>query len=88
MSTWRMRPRRLRLAIEAYGIDRVVFATDYPFYDMSPVRQQVEDTVGPQAAQRIYANRVPGLRLPTGAGQADMPVSGLEALPARGVPVA
>jgi predicted TIM-barrel fold metal-dependent hydrolase len=57
-------PGALRLAIEAYGIDRVVFATDYPFYDMSPVRQQVEDTVGPQAAQQIYANRVPGLRLP------------------------
>jgi predicted TIM-barrel fold metal-dependent hydrolase len=28
-------PAALRLAIEAYGIDRVVFATDYPFYDMS-----------------------------------------------------
>jgi predicted TIM-barrel fold metal-dependent hydrolase len=57
-------PRALRLAVEAYGIDRVVFATDYPFYDMSAVRQQVEDTVGPQAARQIYANRVPGLRLP------------------------
>jgi aminocarboxymuconate-semialdehyde decarboxylase len=57
-------PGALRLAIEAYGIDRVVFATDYPFYAMSSVRRQVEDTVGPQAAQRIYANRVPGLRLP------------------------
>jgi predicted TIM-barrel fold metal-dependent hydrolase len=60
-------PGALRLAIEAYGIDRVVFATDYPFYDMSSVRQQVEDTVGPQAAQQIYANRVPGLRLPAPA---------------------
>jgi aminocarboxymuconate-semialdehyde decarboxylase len=57
-------PGALRLAVEAYGIDRVVFATDYPFYNMSSVRQQVEDTVGPQAAQQIYANRVPGLRLP------------------------
>jgi predicted TIM-barrel fold metal-dependent hydrolase len=62
-------PGALRLAIEAYGIDRVVFATDYPFYDMSSVRQQVEDTVGPQAAQQIYANRVPGLRLPAPAAR-------------------
>ena len=57
-------PGALRLAVEAYGIDRVVFATDYPFYDMSSVRRQVEDTVGAKAAQQIYANRVPGLRLP------------------------
>jgi aminocarboxymuconate-semialdehyde decarboxylase len=62
-------PRALRLAIEAYGIDRVVFATDYPFYDMSSVRQQVEDAVGPEAARQIYANRVPGLRLPTSAAR-------------------
>lgn len=60
-------PGALRLAIEAYGIDRIVFASDYPFYDMSAVRQQVEDTVGPQAARQIYANRVPGLRLPAPA---------------------
>lgn len=57
-------PGALRLAIEAYGIDRVVFATDYPFYDVPAVRRQVEDAVGADAAQRIYANRVPGLRLP------------------------
>lgn len=57
-------PGALRLAVEAYGIDRVVFATDYPFYDMSSVRRQVQDTLGPEAAQHIYANRVPGLRLP------------------------
>lgn len=60
-------PGALRLAVEAYGIDRVIFATDYPFYDMSSVRQQVEDTLGPQAARQIYANRVPGLRLPAPA---------------------
>lgn len=62
-------PGALRLAIEAYGIDRVVFASDYPFYDMSSVRQQVEEAVGPHAAQQIYANRVPGLRLPTPAAR-------------------
>lgn len=57
-------PAALRLAIEAYGIDRILFATDYPFYDMSEVRRQVEGAVGSHAAQQIYANRLPGLRLP------------------------
>jgi predicted TIM-barrel fold metal-dependent hydrolase len=47
-------PGALRLAVEAYGIDRVVFATDYPFYDMSSVRQQVEDTLGQQC---LYFSR-------------------------------
>jgi predicted TIM-barrel fold metal-dependent hydrolase len=60
-------PGALRLAIETYGIERVVFATDYPFYAMSSVRRWVENSAGPQAARQIYANRVPGLRLPTPA---------------------
>lgn len=59
-------PGALRLAIETYGIDRVVFASDYPFYAMPSVRRWVEDAVGPEAAQRIYSNRVPGLSLPGG----------------------
>ena len=58
-------PGALRLAIETYGIDRVVFATDHPFFDMAEVRRQVEDAVGEPAARQIYANTVPGLRLPT-----------------------
>jgi predicted TIM-barrel fold metal-dependent hydrolase len=56
-----------RTAIENDGIDRILFASDFPFYDMAEVRKQVEDAVGREAAQRIYANRVPGLRLPTPA---------------------
>ena len=63
-------PGALRLAIETYGIERVVFATDYPFYPMSSVRSWVEDGVGTQAARRIYGNRVPGLRLPAPASRA------------------
>jgi aminocarboxymuconate-semialdehyde decarboxylase len=62
-------PGALRLAIEAYGADRVVFATDYPFYDMSSVRHWVEGSVAPRAAQQIYANGVPGLRLPAPAAR-------------------
>lgn len=56
-------PGALRLAIETYGIDRVVFASDYPFYEQDATRRQVEGAVGVQAAQQIYANVVPGLRL-------------------------
>lgn len=56
-------PGALRLAIETYGIERVVFASDHPFYPMSSVRGYVEDSVESPVAQQIYANRVPGLRL-------------------------
>ena len=60
-------PGALRLAVETYGIERVVFASDYPFYEMPAVRRWVEDALEPPAAHQIYANRVPGLRLPTAA---------------------
>lgn len=63
-------PGALRLAIETYGIERVVFATDYPFYPMRSVRSWVENAVGPLAARRIYDNRIPGLRLPAPASRA------------------
>jgi len=58
-------PGALRLAIETYGINRVVFASDYPFFPMPEPRRWVEDNIEPQAAQQIYATRVPGLSLPT-----------------------
>lgn len=51
-------PGALRLAIETSGIDRVVFATDYPFYAMDSVRNWVSDSVAPEAARQIFANRV------------------------------
>ena len=58
-------PGALRLAIETYGIERVVFASDYPFSPMHEPRRLVENNLEPEAAHQIYANRVPGLRLPT-----------------------
>jgi aminocarboxymuconate-semialdehyde decarboxylase len=60
-------PGALRLAFETYGIERVVFASDHPFYPMAEPRRWIEDTLEPQAVQQIYSNRVSSPRLP-GAG--------------------
>ena len=58
-------PGALRLAIETYGIERVVFASDFPFYPMPDPRRCVEENLEPQAAHQVYGSRVPGLRLPS-----------------------
>jgi hypothetical protein len=63
------KPGALRLAIETYVIERLVFASGYPFFQMPAVRRWVEDSLEPQAARQIYANRVPGLRRPTPAAR-------------------
>jgi aminocarboxymuconate-semialdehyde decarboxylase len=57
-------PGALRLAIDTYGSERVVFGSDYPFYRMDAVRRWVETSLEPQAVQQLYANRVGGLRVP------------------------
>jgi predicted TIM-barrel fold metal-dependent hydrolase len=57
-------PPALALACRMYGDEHVVFASDHPFISMETVRRYVEDNLPPAVAQRIYANRVPGLRLP------------------------
>jgi predicted TIM-barrel fold metal-dependent hydrolase len=57
-------PAALHLAIEMYGIDRIVFATDHPFHPMDTLRHYVDDNVSPETAAQIYANRVPGLPVP------------------------
>jgi len=58
-------PPALDLAIRTYGVDRLVFATDHPFHSMDTMRHYVDDNVPPETAGQIYANRVPGLPLPT-----------------------
>jgi aminocarboxymuconate-semialdehyde decarboxylase len=57
-------PAALELAIQAYGVDRLVFATDHPLLPMGTGRRYVDDNLSPQVAAQIYSNRVPGLRLP------------------------
>lgn len=57
-------PGALRLAIQRYGIERIVFASDHPFLPMTETRRYLEEG---DDAHQIYANRVPGLRLPVPA---------------------
>jgi aminocarboxymuconate-semialdehyde decarboxylase len=63
-------PPALELAIQMYGPDRLVFATDHPFLPMDASRAYVDDNLSCETAAQIYANRVPGLSL-TGAGAAN-----------------
>ena len=60
-------PGALRLAIERYGIERIVFASDHPFVPITETRRHIEEGDEGQDAHQIYANRVPGLRLPVPA---------------------
>lgn len=56
-------PAALPLAVEMYGLHRLVFATDHPFLPMQRLRHYVEDNLPPQTSAQIYTNRVPGLRV-------------------------
>lgn len=54
-------PSALPLAIQMYGIDRLLFATDHPFLPMITLRHYLEDNLPAQAVGHIYSNRVSGL---------------------------
>jgi aminocarboxymuconate-semialdehyde decarboxylase len=56
-------PQALSLGCDIYGVDRVVFASDHPFGLFAARRRFVEATAGPALAEKIYANRLPGLQL-------------------------
>jgi predicted TIM-barrel fold metal-dependent hydrolase len=56
-------PGALRLAGEIYGPDRLLFGSDFPAFPMPVGRAFVEDNLEPDEAQRIFDNRLPGLRL-------------------------
>jgi aminocarboxymuconate-semialdehyde decarboxylase len=53
----------LELAREMYGPDRIVFGTDHPYVPMAAMRAYVETNASAEFARKIFANRVPGLRL-------------------------
>ena len=57
-------PAALRLATDAYGVDRLLFASDHPFLPIARLRRYLEDNVDAETAARIYSNRVPGLLPP------------------------
>ncbi len=57
-------PAALPLAIEMYGIDRLLFASDHPFLQMTDLRHYIDDNLTPETSAQIYANRLPGLPTP------------------------
>ncbi|WP_435158896.1 amidohydrolase family protein [Amycolatopsis sacchari] len=67
-------PPALRLAIEMYGADRLVFASDYPFLPMTELRRYVEDNLPAETATQIYTNRVPGLLAPPAEAEPNIPL--------------
>lgn len=54
-------PGALEFAIAAYGLDRVLFATDYPFVPMAAGVEYVRANADEKSANAIFANRLPGL---------------------------
>jgi aminocarboxymuconate-semialdehyde decarboxylase len=59
-------PPALALACETYGAERIVFGSDHPYVPMAAMRTYLDANAGAKLASAIYANRVPGLRLPGG----------------------
>ena len=51
-------PGQIRLAMQAYGPDRVLFGSDNPFEQMAWMKQYVIDE---GAAEPVFANVLPGL---------------------------
>lgn len=54
-------PAALEVAIRAYGIDRLVFGTDYPFIPIERAQRYVADEAGDEAGAMILSNVVPGV---------------------------
>lgn len=59
-------PATLALAMDTYGLNRLLFATDHPFLPMGALRHFIDDNLAPDTAAHIYPNRLPGLRAPIG----------------------
>ena len=57
-------PAALALAVETYGADRVLFATDYPFVPIEAAFGYLQATASADLRTTIFANRLPGLRVP------------------------
>ena len=60
-------PGALAIAVETYGPDRILFATDYPFVPIEAAFGYVGANASADLSATIFANRLPGLRLPAGA---------------------
>lgn len=59
-------PGALRLALEIYGADRILFGTDFPWQERGRRVAYVEENVAPEQAQRIMHDNAPaGMTLPS-----------------------
>ena len=54
-------PAVLRLAIDVYGLDHVLFATDFPFGPIPPNFEFIKTNATPDEAQAIFENVLPGV---------------------------
>jgi predicted TIM-barrel fold metal-dependent hydrolase len=54
-------PGAARLAVETYGLERVVFATDYPWVDRRGSREATCGALPPAEFDAVIENRVPGM---------------------------
>ncbi len=58
-------PGALRLAIETYGAERILYGTDFPWVTRPSTRAYVEDNLAPDVLHQVlYHNALPALRLP------------------------
>jgi predicted TIM-barrel fold metal-dependent hydrolase len=57
------------MAIEAYGINRLLFASDYPYFPAADGVRFVEENLSPADAIEVFAGnarRLLGLSIPVG----------------------
>jgi aminocarboxymuconate-semialdehyde decarboxylase len=57
-------PGAATLAVETYGLDRVVYGTDFPWVDRHGSRAATERALEPEQVAQVLANTVRNLRLP------------------------
>lgn len=62
--TVNLSPGALGIAIATYGLDRVLYASDYPWVPIEPGLEYIEANATAEQRATIFANRLPGLRLP------------------------
>jgi aminocarboxymuconate-semialdehyde decarboxylase len=54
-------PGALALAVDTYGADRLLFATDHPWLDRGEGVTSWRESAGPELLSQVAGNRVPGL---------------------------
>ncbi len=57
-------PGATGLAIETYGLDRLVFGTDFPWIGRGSSLDATKSVLNPWQFERVVANSIPNLRLP------------------------